>query len=249
MSKNFEVPPQQLVQAQGLAPAGEECANPSLPGGGKDGFARIAQFDLESATAKDYLRFAGRLALGWGEESHVIIAFAGVEYGVTASKFCVRFSEALAALPRTSVCLVDAYWHSPLLSEIFDLGRPCGLTDALHMGGGIKDFTVPVGVGNLWLLSWGSFGTESIALLDQETMAKRFAELRAEFEFVLVNVPPLGPSADALAMLCLVDGVVPVIERGAGEPRVALRVTEELRAARVRVLGAIVAERAKRSPD
>jgi len=77
----------------------------------------------------------------------------------------------------------------------------------------------------------------------------RFAELRKEFDFVLIDAPPLTPYSDALAFGQLTDGFILVVEANATRREAALQVAENLRAANIRILGAVLNQRTFPIPE
>ena len=90
---------------------------------------------------------------------------------------------------------------------------------------------------------------DSSALLNSELMSARIAELRSEFDYVLIDVPPLNSYSDGLVLAHLSDGLVMVLEANATRREAALRVAENLRAKQVRVLGAVLNKRTFPIPD
>jgi Mrp family chromosome partitioning ATPase len=137
------------------------------------------------------------------------------------------------------VCVVDAYLHSPSLSEFLGLGNPCGLTEASHLGGPIFNFTIPVRDGKLMLLPWGSCNTGQTRRLALDQVKEWLDELRLGFEYVLVNAPPLDQFADGIALGQLVDGIIPVLDRKSTQPAKALEQLVRLRQSQVRICGAV----------
>jgi hypothetical protein len=69
------------------------------------------------------------------------------------------------------------------------------------------------------------------------------AELRGEFDYVLVDVPPLNVFEDALAFGQLVDGAVLVVEANATRREAAMQAADRLRKAGIPVLGAVLNNR------
>jgi Mrp family chromosome partitioning ATPase len=82
-----------------------------------------------------------------------------------------------------------------------------------------------------------------MVLLNSDRMKERFSEIRREFDYVVVNAPPLGAFADAMVLGRLVDGVVLVLEANTTRREAALRITEGLRATNIPVLGAVLNNR------
>ena len=65
-------------------------------------------------------------------------------------------------------------------------------------------------------------------------------ELRAEFSYVLVNGPPVGQPLDALLLGQIADGVILILESRLTRRETARAVKENLAAANVKILGAVL---------
>ena len=70
--------------------------------------------------------------------------------------------------------------------------------------------------------------------------------MREEFDYVLIDTPPLNQYDDAVVLGQFADGLVLVLEANATRREPALRVVENLRAAQVQVLGAVLNKRTSR---
>jgi Mrp family chromosome partitioning ATPase len=81
------------------------------------------------------------------------------------------------------------------------------------------------------------------SLLTSERLKNRFADLRKEFDFVLVDAPPLSRYADAITLGQVTDGFVLVLEANATRREVAQMAADSLRAAQIRILGAVLNKR------
>ena len=86
-------------------------------------------------------------------------------------------------------------------------------------------------------------------LLNSEHLKIRFAELRKEFDYILVDVPPLNQYADAMAIGQIMDGLVLVVEADSTRKESALKALETLRAAQIEVLGAVLNKRSFPIPE
>jgi Mrp family chromosome partitioning ATPase len=85
--------------------------------------------------------------------------------------------------------------------------------------------------------------------MNPEHLKSRFAELCAEFSYVLVDAPPASESAESLVFGRLAEGVVLVIEAHATRRESARKVKENLEAANVRLLGAVLNKRTFPIPE
>jgi Mrp family chromosome partitioning ATPase len=124
-----------------------------------------------------------------------------------------------------------------------------GLTDALLKEAPIRSFIKLVCNDSLWLLSSGPLAAESPSLLTSERMKALSAELRREFDFVIVDAPPLTRCADAIALGQLSDGVVLVLEANSTRRETALAAAESLRSSGIKIIGAVLNKRTFPIPE
>jgi Mrp family chromosome partitioning ATPase len=99
------------------------------------------------------------------------------------------------------------------------------------------------------LLSCGSHAADSTALMNSEVMKARVAELRKEFDYVLIDSPPLNTFSDGVTLGRLVDGAVLVLEAGLTRREAILKVSADLRAAQIKILGAVLNKRTFAIPE
>ena len=183
------------------------------------------------------------------QEPPRVVVFAGIDPGNGCSRVCASVAEVLAQNARRPVCLVEANFHSPVLSDMFGIANPHGLTDALLKGGAINSFAKPVDHHNLWLLSSGALAVDSPSLFYSDHLSKRLGELREEFDFVLIDAPPLSRYSDALVLGQHSDGVVLVLEADSTRRESASVAVADLRAASVSILAGVLNKRTYPIPD
>jgi Mrp family chromosome partitioning ATPase len=80
-------------------------------------------------------------------------------------------------------------------------------------------------------------------------MHQRMSELRAEFDYVLLDVAPLNSSNHGRILGSWCDGVALVLKANSSNRKVARKALEELQAAKVPVLGAVLNQRTFPIPD
>jgi capsular exopolysaccharide synthesis family protein len=200
-------------------------------------------------TQEETLRLAQSIFLAAGPTPPRVVMFAAIDSGSGCSEVCAQTAEVLASNVAGSVCLVDANLRAPSLPEFFGVSNHHGLADSLRATGSIRDFAKKLRAPNLFLLSCGSLAADSTTLINSELMKARVAELRKEFDYVLIDSPPLNIYSDGIVLGQLSDGVVVVLEANSTRREAALRVAEGLRAKQVRVLGAVLNKRTFPIPD
>jgi Mrp family chromosome partitioning ATPase len=246
MSKNFEL----------MQQAGRDFEVPSRPQPSRV-FPKVheearqngARFDLGQVAREEALRLVQRIFLPSDQKGPRAVLFAGIDRGSGCSQVCLLVAETLRSTVSGSICVVEANLRSPSLPGMLGTTNHHGLTDALLQEGPIRSFARPLEIDNVWLLSCGSLSPDSPNFLNSERLKARFDELRAEFDYLLVDAPSLTRYADATALGRLTDGLVIVLEANSTRKEAALTVMENLRAAKIQVLGAVLNKRTFPIPE
>jgi Mrp family chromosome partitioning ATPase len=236
MSKHFELMQQmEKEQSFGSEPTHSPVYASAVPSYGAAGQTRWA--------SEEALRLVQQLFLLQTQEAPAVVVFAGVDHGSGCSQIATSVAETLARNGRGSVCLVEANFRSPGLPALFGTTNHHGLTDSLLSKGPIRSFAKQVAEDKLWLLSSGNLAADSPSLLTAERLRARILELRQEFDFVIIDAPPLTLYSDAMALSQLSDGLVLVLEADSTRREAASSVTATLRSAQVPILAAVLNKR------
>jgi protein-tyrosine kinase len=214
-----------------------------------DGRGHKGSLDIDQLAREESFHLIQRVFFLQTQTPPRVVVFAGIDHGNGCSRICTQAAEALEGSGRGSVCLVDANLRSPSLSRVFNTPNHQGFSDSLAGEGPIRSFAKPLHAEGLWLLSSGSLAGDSHGLLNSGRLKARFEELRREFDHVVVDAPPLTHYSDAIALARVADGFVLVLEANSTRREAALRISEHLRAAQVRVLGAVLNKREFPIPD
>lgn len=243
MSRNFDLMQQLEVDRR---PGSGKGVEPAL-----SGMLATASYPLHEQWARDEaLRLVQQIFLLRSQDPPRVVVFAGIEHGNGCTGISAVVAETLARTCRKPVCLVEANLRTPSLPELFGTTNHHGLTDALRQEGPIRSFAKPLAQQEmLWLLSAGALAADSANLLTTERLKTRLAELRAEFEYVILDAAPLTRYADAISMGQMCDGLVLVLEADATRKKAALMAAASLRSSRVRLLGAVLNKRTFPIPD
>jgi len=233
LSKNFEL----LQRAQREQ---EALARPRNRDGAAPLASRAAPFTSEEA-----VRLVQRLFLVPGPDAPRVVVFAGVDPGDGCSTVCARVAETLASEVGLSgsSCLVDANLRAPALHRYFSLPNRMGFVDAVSQPGSVRNFAQQVNGGKLWVMPAGLHTTNVHALLTSESLQARMAELRSEFDNVLIDAPAINSYADACALGKLSDGMILLLQSNATRRESARKAKEMIEVAQVRLLGAVLNKR------
>ena len=244
MSKNFELL-QRAAFSLGAAPPftaevhvrPEERVNPAIAGTAE------ALSSLAPEVREEALKLVQRLFLIPQQPSPKAVVFAGVDANVGCNWLCLMTAKLLAKSVPGSVCLAEGNFRQPSIRDFPGTEHDRGFVDALRMDDPIGEFAKPLGPDSLWVLPAGTPAQDSAVLLNSDRMKERIAELRKQFDYLIINAPPLSAFADAMVLGRMADGVVLVLEANSTRREAALRAIESLRAMNVPVLGAVLNNR------
>ena len=257
MSRNFE-----LLQQAGLELPGGGTGGVEIPFGGrlrvtardraKDRahVASLRPADLDRAAREETLRLVQSVfLLRNGSEGGQVVVFAAVDSRSGCSRVCSQSAQILADSVPGSVCLVDANFREPALATAFGTTNRHGLSDALRSAEPIREYAKRVHGENLWLVSCGSGVDQSGGLLHSDLMKKRIAELRQEFDYVLIDAPALSTYSEGVALGQFADGLVLVLEANSTRRDATARIAERLHSMQINILGAVLNKRTFPIPD
>ena len=147
---------------------------------------------------------------------------------------------ALAMAERSSrVLLIDADLRRPSIAELCDLEGDVGLTTVLLGDVGPDDAIVRWSDG-LDVLPSGAVPPNPGQLLGSDAMKTLMKLLLQDYDFIVVDSPPLLPATDALGLSHLTDGAI-VVARYKSTTRQQLATTlESLEAVNARILGIVL---------
>jgi capsular exopolysaccharide synthesis family protein len=111
------------------------------------------------------------------------------------------------------VLLVDADMRHPIQHHIWSLTNATGLSDVI-VGQAEFQTSVTEVMTNLEVLPSGVIPPTPLALLDSKRMASLIESFSEQYDFVIIDAPPLIVAADALTLGKMTDGVLLVARPG-----------------------------------
>ena len=143
------------------------------------------------------------------------------------------------------VLLMDADLRRPSVAAKLSLARTPGLTNILVSRGDYHELLQhnPVAPGMDVLIS-GDIPPNPSELLGSNRMDMLVAELTKEYDYVIVDLPPVNVVSDAIAMSKCLDGVVMVVRSGVSEQRMLAEALRQLKLVSVRILGFVYRDNA-----
>ncbi len=140
----------------------------------------------------------------------------------------------------TRVLLVDADLRRPSIHKILGMRSEYGLSTVLTGASILKDVVLPTGVPNLDVLPAGPIPPAPSELLGSESMKEVLGQCARDYEFVILDAPPVLSVTDAVILSTEVDAVIYVVRAGWTTKHCVRRSREVLSGVGARVLGIVV---------
>ncbi len=112
------------------------------------------------------------------------------------------------------VVLIDADLRRPKLANYFDIEGAVGLSDVLIRRATLDDTMQPWGRGLLQILPAGAIPPNPSELLGSVVMQKLIRGLEQQFDYVLIDAPPLLPVTDGALLARHTGGALVVVAAG-----------------------------------
>jgi polysaccharide biosynthesis transport protein len=136
--------------------------------------------------------------------------------------------------------LVDGDLRSPSLHKLFGMPIEDGFSEVLRSEIDLVDAVKPTNNEGLYLLTAGVCSAEAIHALATDQPQAIFDKLRDQFDFIVIDAPPVLGISDSLSMGQYIDGAILTVLRDHSEIRKVYKAVEMLRGMGIRVLGSVV---------
>ena len=140
------------------------------------------------------------------------------------------------------VILLDADMRKSVLADRFNKGdhNQPGLSHLLSARSGLEEVLLETDMENLHLIMAGRVPPNPAELLSNNRMQKLIEICREEYDYVIVDTPPINLVVDAAIVAPLCDGIVMVVSSGNVPYRMAQSALDQLQATGCPVLGAVL---------
>lgn len=164
------------------------------------------------------------------------IAITSTDQGEGKSSVVANLALSFAQIGRR-VLLVDADMRRPMIHKFFSLSNRRGLTNALISIESYKDYIQPSMTQNLSILTAGPIPPNPAELLMSNHMTLFLEYVRADYDLIVFDCPPVGVVTDAAILSTKVDGTVYVVRSKQVDRRRLKRAVDLLAQVKAKVLG------------
>lgn len=149
----------------------------------------------------------------------------------------------LSRLIGKKILLVDADMRCPMQHQIFRFENQSGLSNLLAGQADIKSF-VPYSYGgdSLHIITSGTIPPNPMELLSGPKMAELMEYWKREYDYVLVDLPPVGDIPDAVAVSKLISGFLYVLRSGLSDAVSLKETVHQLEEKNVNIFGYVLTD-------
>lgn len=204
-----------------------------------EGLNLIAHNDLKNPATEAYrvIRTSIQFAQAGKELKTLAVTSCMPNEGksITVANFAVVLTQA-----GKSVLLLDCDMRNPTVHKNFNLSNKVGLSSCISMGTALSDAVQKTSIEGLYALTGGVIPPNPSELLGSEQMKNVLQRAKEQYDYVLIDTPPVMPVTDALIVSRFVDGMILVIASAEVKVEMARDVKKQLVNAGANILGVVL---------
>jgi len=206
-----------------------------------DLLAAVPRYEEEndSLATEAYQNLRTALLFARGEEGGQVVLVTGTAPQEGKTTTIVNLAKLLASSGEKTV-VVDCDLRRAQMHQRLGLPREPGFTDFFVRHEPVSALLRPASFANLFVLTAGPLPPNPPALLARKTLGALLAELKGEFDWVLIDSPPLASVTDALLIARHADHTVLVIQHNKVDKKLIKRSVAALRKTTPNLLGAVL---------
>ena len=136
--------------------------------------------------------------------------------------------------------IIDCDMRRPTMHRVFNLRRTPGLSNLLAGDCTLEQAIVPTDIGNLSVLPAGEIPANPSELLASQRMRDLLTELRDNYDYILLDTPPVVAVTDAAVLSRLVDAVGIVVASGKVHRREVRTALQQMQNVRAKLMGVVL---------
>ena len=201
-----------------------------------------------SIISESYRRFRTNLKLSVSAESSKVLLIGSGMAGDGKTAVATNLAMTFVA-ENKKVLLIDANFRRPTLHTIFPEATAesaasewskFGLSDLLMGQCGYQEVIRSSGVDGLYVIESGQLPSTPAELLGGAQMEQLIKQLRDNYDYVIIDGPPVLLVSDAKVLTRLVDSMVLVFNAGTTRRGIAQRTIRELRDVNASIIGCVL---------
>lgn len=193
--------------------------------------------DTEAVVVEQYRRLAAILHHAQVERGVKVVMLASAQAAEGKTLTAINLALTLSESYKRRVLLIDADLRRPSIGRIFGVTAPTGLSECLKSRD-LQSIRVTYVTDALGLLLAGHADHDPMAGLTSGRMQEIIEQASQEFDWVILDTPPVGLLTDAHLLAAMVDVAVLVINAGATQHPVIQQAVQSI--GREKIVGVVL---------
>ena len=174
----------------------------------------VAKWQPHSIAAEQYRMAASRLVLSTEGRGSIVIQVTSALKGEGKTTTVVNLGYALAGNLGKKTLLIDCDFRNPALDHYVTMPAQAGLIELLDGEASLENCFAAIDEVPCLILSVGGMGENFNELTRIQQLKAMLPKIRMNFDYVIINAPPVLPSASAGILASLADLHIMVIRAG-----------------------------------
>jgi protein-tyrosine kinase len=203
--------------------------------------AIITYFDPKAHITEQYkILRTNLLAMNGGKPPRVFnLTSSSKSEGKTVTALNLAISLA-QAVQKPKVLLVDADLRRGQVANYLGVKQPTGFAEYLDNKCELKDIVFNISIDNLTFIPCGDVPPNPAELLASDKMKLFIKDMRHDFDFVIIDTPPIVPVTDAGIVGSMVDGTILIIRAGKTQRGIVHHAEALLNQSHAKILGHVL---------
>lgn len=208
----------------------------------------VTYFDPQAAISEQYRILRTNIQANNLSKSLKTIAVSSTFHGEGKTITAVNLAVTMAQGLDKSVLLVDCDLRGGMIHQLLAINPAQGLSDILLNGAALEPVFYKSRINNLTILPRGNTPHNPSELLGSKKMRRLLEELKAKFDYIILDSPPIMPLTDACVLGSLVDGVLFVVQARRTARQVVQQAQNLLNHIHAKILGFVLTQVEQRAP-
>ena len=153
----------------------------------------------------------------------------------TALNLAISFAQA-----EKKVLLIDCDLRRPKVSRLLKLNNEIGLSNVLMQPDFLSQAILPTHEKNFSVMLSGDIPPNPSELLGSVRMTRLLDALKGQFDYVILDTPPVNVVTDSMVLAPQCDGVLFVVRAGQSERGAVMHAVDQLRYGNAKLLGFVM---------
>ncbi len=202
----------------------------------------VTYFDPQAVISEQYRTLRTNVQLNNSPRPLKTIVISSALHGEGKTITAVNLAVTMAHDLDKSVLLIDCDLRGGTVHQLLAINPTQGLSDILVNDTPLELAFYKSRINNLSILPRGEIPHNPSELLGSKKMRKLLEDLKAKFDYIILDAPPIIPLTDACVLSPLVDGVIFIVQAHRTPRQLVKQAQNSLEHVHAKILGFVLTQ-------